>query len=210
MEILDARMRRVKIIGRRGHRDLQLVRLPTRPLHLPAKRQAKPNAVTYKNVHKDGWKYLSIFITPQCYKIIRQYLPGREGGGGVLHRTQAGNQLLLGQAPAFSNRSQSPLPLLPPACMRSQPVADSRQPTASCVPARTHSRALVRVSALRAMPRLALPLSLSLFCCLPHLSPLSSQAEPNVLPNPRKEMPLVPSSPLWVSRFFSVSFSPDP
>ncbi|KAL2285654.1 hypothetical protein FJTKL_07671 [Diaporthe vaccinii] len=141
-----------------------------------------------------------------------QTIPPRERGGWGCSTPNPGRKPVITRSgPSFFKPKSKPLPLLPPACVRSQPVADIRQPTASCVPARTHSRALVRVSALRAMPRLALPLSLSLSLLLP--SSLVSAFQPSrakcVTKSAERNAPCPKFTSVGIP-FFSVSFSPDP
>lgn len=164
-------------------------------------RQGKPTAVTYetrqlKTFTKMAGSISPYSLLPNATKLSDNTSQGERGVGVFYTEPRQETSYYSVRPQLFQTEVKSPLPL-PPACVRSQPVADIRQPTAGRVPAGTLSglRACFCPSCL-SPPRLA-----SLFCCLPYLSPLSSQAKPNVLPNPRKEMPLVPSSPLWVSRF---------
>lgn len=99
---------------------------------------------------------------------------------------------------AESIKQSLSFPSLPPHVCALRRRSRHRQPTARGVPAGTPSRVIC--VCLPFTHHLVPPLSLFPF---PYLSPLSSQAKPNMLPNPRKRNPsLVPKFHLlWVSLF---------
>lgn len=156
-----------------------------------------------------------VFITPQCYKITRQYLPGRRKvAKGALHPT-----LLPGQAPSVFKPSQATprlpflsLPSLPP-CVRSPKAAADRhrKPIARGVPAGTLSRgpSCVFLPFVHALPRLA---SRPLFLSLLVSAFQPSQAKYVTKSAEKKHPPPLCSQIhlLWVSRFSLFRFSPDP
>lgn len=138
---------------------------------------------------KDGLTSLSIFITPQCYKITT--IPPSERGDRecALHQTDEGISHPPSQAPAFSSRVDQattylPLPSLPPHVCALRRRSRHRQLTARGVLAGTPSRVIC--VCLPFAHHLVPPLSFS----FPYLSSLFSQAKPNMLPNPRKRNPL--------------------
>lgn len=173
-------------------------------------REGKPKYCCHVKTKPTGHGYtkrmagsLSIFITPQCYKITRQYLP-RDREGGMLCTRPRKLPVITRSGPSFFKPSRASLSSPSPR-VRSQAVADIvNQQLAAFLPAHSPGSSCVFLPLVPCVASSPFP-SLLVSAFQP------SQVE--CVPNPWEETPcLIPNSPLWVSRFFSlpVRFSPDP